>query len=91
MPMVPAGKDEVVMVNGGAGFTANVIDWLADIFAAVEESVTLKITELPLPAPVGVPEIAPVLVLKVSPAGNDPAVMLHVYGLVPPDSPSVAL
>jgi hypothetical protein len=40
-------------------------------------SVTWNVTE-PLLAPVGVPEITPVLALKLSPAGNDPAVMLHV-------------
>jgi hypothetical protein len=40
-------------------------------------------------AVVGVPEITPVLVFSVSPAGSDPAVMLHVYGAVPPTAPSM--
>ncbi len=88
--ITPAGNDAVVMVNAGGAFTVKVIAWLADIFAAVEESVTWKVTELPLPAPVGVPLITPAL-LKLNPAGRVPAVTVQVYGLVPPDSASVAL
>ncbi|HUD68512.1 MAG TPA: hypothetical protein VMQ17_28270 [Candidatus Sulfotelmatobacter sp.] len=90
MPIVPAGNDAVVMLNAGGGFTVKVIALLEDIFTALEESVTWNVTD-PLPPPVGVPEITPVLALKLSPGGNDPAVMLHLYGLVPPDSASVAL
>ena len=78
------------MVNAGGGFTVKAIAWLEDIFTALEESVTWNVTD-PLPPPVGVPEITPVLAVKLSPGGNDPAVTAHVYGLVPPDTASVAL
>ncbi len=37
-----------------------------------------------VPAVVGVPVIAPVELFSVRPAGNDPAVIDHVYGVVPP-------
>ncbi len=87
VPIVPAGKGAGVMVNAGGGFTVTVIAWLADMPVA---SATWKVTE-PLLAPVGVPVIAPVLAFKLNPAGNDPAVTLHVEGLVPPDSLNVAL
>lgn len=76
------------MVNGGGAFTVMVTDWLADILVA---SVIWKVTELLPAGPVGVPVIAPVLVLKLNPVGSVPTVMAYVYGLVPPDSLSVAL
>ena len=60
------------------------------IFPAAEESVTWNVT-VPLPPPVGVPLTIPVLGAKLSPGGNVPLVMLHVNGLVPPDSASVTL
>ena len=50
----------------------------------VAESVTFAV-KLNVPVTVGVPVIAPVLgLLKVRPVGNAPALMLHVYGGVPP-------
>jgi len=36
------------------------------------------------PGVVGVPVIAPVAVLKLSPGGSDPSAMLHFRGAVPP-------
>ena len=87
MPVVPAGKVAVVMVNAGGAVTVIVMLWLAKSFAA---SVTWKVTEL-LPAPVGEPVMAPVLAFKLNPAGSVPAVIDHVYGLVPPDTLNVWL
>jgi hypothetical protein len=88
VPVAPAGRDAVVIVNGGGGFTVKTIGWLvADMPAA---SVTWKVTD-PLLAAVGVPEIAPLLAFKVNPAGSVPAVTVHLYGLVPPDLLKVAL
>jgi hypothetical protein len=75
------------MVNAGGGFTVIVIAWLADSPAA---SVSSNVTELLPAGPVGVPLIVPPL-LKLSPAGSVPEVMVHLYGLVPPDSLKVAL
>ena len=40
-------------------------------------------------AAVGVPGITPVLLFSVSPAGNAPVVMLHLYGVIPPVAASV--
>jgi hypothetical protein len=88
---VPPDRLVVVMVNGGGAFTVTATAWLADIFPALEESVTLKVTELLPAGPVGVPVIAPVLALKLNPAGSVPDVMAYVYGLVPPDSLNVPL
>ena len=38
------------------------------------------------PEPVGVPVIAPVEGLMPSPAGSEPELIDHVYGVVPPDT-----
>jgi len=75
------------MVRVGGGFTVTVRAVLAFTPAA---SATWKVTELLL-VPVGVPVIAPVLLFRLNPRGRVPAVTLQVYGLVPPDSLSVAL
>lgn len=42
-----------------------------------------------VPDAVGVPEIAPDDAVRLNPAGSEPDVMLHVYGVVPPDAASV--
>jgi hypothetical protein len=88
VPVVPAGKELVAMVNAGGAFTVTATAWLADIFAA---SVTWKVTELLPEGPVGIPVIAPVLVFKLNPTGREPEVIAKVYGLVPPDSLRVPL
>ena len=43
-----------------------------------------------VPDPVGVPEITPDEPFSVNPAGSDPLLILHVYGVVPPLACSVA-
>jgi hypothetical protein len=48
------------------------------------ESVSLKVSEVALAVAVGVPVIAPVEVLRVSPAGSVPLVSDQVKGVVPP-------
>lgn len=78
VPITGFGKDVVVIASAAGGFTVKVSVWLAVIFVEVEESVTVKVTELPLPAPVGVPEMTPVLLLKLKPAGRVPEVIAHV-------------
>jgi len=87
VPIIPAAKEVVVIVNAGGGFTVMVIAWMADMPAA---SAILNVTELLL-VPVGVPVIAPVLLFKLKPVGSVPEVTVHMYGLVPPDSLRVAL
>ena len=48
-------------------------------FASVAVTVNVNV-----PAVVGVPEMRPLPVLSDSPVGSAPAVMLYVYGPVPP-------
>ena len=52
-------------------------------------SVTFTVKE-DVPEVVGVPEIAPDEAVKVNPAGSEPLLMLHEYGVVPPVACSVA-
>ncbi len=47
--------------------------------------------KLEVPAAVGVPEICPVEVFNVSPAGSVPTEILHVTGAVPPLDATVAV
>ncbi len=62
---------------------------LAVAVAAVPcESVTVA-AKLEGPALVGLPEITPVLALRVNPAGRLPELMLQVYGASPPAAASV--
>ena len=64
---VPFGKEEVATVSGGGAtkmLRACVADWE---FASVTCTVKLVV-----PVPVGVPEIAPVLGARESPAGREP-------------------
>jgi N-acetylglucosamine-6-phosphate deacetylase len=79
--MEPAGNDVVVIVNGGTAIT--MLRALVAVKAGVLASATCTV-KFEVPAAVGVPEIAPVELASVSPAGNVPAVTLHVYGEMPP-------
>ncbi len=91
MPIIAPGKVAGRIVIAVTAFTENVRSVVADVtFPALEESVTSKVT-VPPPPPVGVPLTTPVLAAKLNPGGNVPFVMLHVNGLVPPDSVRVAL
>ena len=54
------------------------------VFAGLSESVTVTVKFAAGPAVVGVPVIAPVELLRVKPAGSEPAVMANVYGPTPP-------
>jgi hypothetical protein len=47
------------------------------------ESVSLKVT-LEVPAAVGVPVMAPVVALRLRPAGSVPDTMVHISGATPP-------
>lgn len=53
------------------------------VCAGVAESVTWIVNEN-VPAVVGVPVIAPVVVFRVSPGGSEPEVTEKVYGVTPP-------
>ena len=85
--VVPAGN-EVVVTEGGCAAAATVIlrAFVPVLFAA---SVTCTVKE-EVPVAVGVPEITPVDVTRVRPAGNVPALRLQLYGVVPPLACNVA-
>jgi len=53
-------------------------------------SVAVTVNAVTTPGPVGVPEIAPVLALRLRPLGSDPEVTDHEIGAVPPVEASVA-
>lgn len=83
VPSEPAGRVAVVTVTGAV--TEMVSDRVA---VRPAESVTFAVNEV-LPVAVGIPLITPVLPSRVSPAGSEPAEMLHVYGAVPDVAASV--
>jgi len=62
---------------------------LVAVWAGELESVTMAV-KLKVPAVVGVPEMAPVLALRVRPGGRVPVEIDQVYGVVPPLAVSVA-
>jgi hypothetical protein len=75
-----------LIVGDGAGFIVTVA---ASVPVMLLESVTVTV-KLEFPALVGVPESAPAE-LRVRPAGRELAVVLHVYGGVPPVAAKVRL
>ena len=82
---MPFGKEVVVMEGG------NTTVMLSGFVAESELASVTCIVKLVVPVPVGVPEIAPVLGVRTSPAGSDPTETDHVYGVVPPVAASVVL
>ena len=66
-----------------AAATVMLNDFVAVCAVGAVESVTLAV-KLNDPAVVGVPEIVPLAAANVRPAGNAPALMLQLYGVVPP-------
>jgi hypothetical protein len=84
--VTPAGKDAVVIVRAGVIVSDRLRVALA--LVGLVESVTVTFTVL-VPAAVGVPPIAPVAVLSVTPAGKP--VADQVYGALPPVAASVTL
>jgi hypothetical protein len=87
---VPLGSEVVLMDSGGmllATVSASPTDWVC---AGVPESVTENVSDEPLTATVGVPEMTPVAADRVKPAGKAPLAIRHVYGAVPPDAANVA-
>ena len=59
--------------------------------AGEAESVTLNVSDVALPAAVGVPLMTPVAAFKARPAGSVPPARVHVYGVIPPVAASVAV
>ena len=81
VPAVPPGRD-VVVTNGGCAIVATTIlnAFVPVLFAA---SVACTLNDA-VPAVVGVPVICPVELFSERPAGKEPEVTDHVYGVVPP-------
>ena len=84
LPCWAFGREIVVMLTKVVtGATVMVSDLVAVCAVGSVASITLTV-KLKTPEPVGVPEIVPVPALKFTPGGNDPALIDHVYGVVPP-------
>jgi hypothetical protein len=79
--LVPPGK-EVVVIDSPVSATA--IDVVTDLVRAGLEESFIAMVIGKLPPVVGVPETIPVLVARLSPAGNLPEEIDQVYGVVPP-------
>jgi len=79
---VPGGRTvgKSVMVGQAAGLMTKVY-CCKPVQPFWSVAVTVKVN---VPVAVGVPEIRPLLVIGDSPVGSDPAVMVNVYGPVPP-------
>ena len=84
---VPAAN-EVVVIEGGVDATTVRVSGCVAVCDLASVICTVKLV---VPAPVGVPEITPVLGASVSPAGSAPETMDHAYGVVPLVAASVAL
>ena len=80
MPVITAAQSAVIV--GGAMVMPQLLV-VAVAWTPGVESVTLTVKENG-PAEVGVPVMAPVVVLSVRPAGSAPVAMAKVYGAVPP-------
>lgn len=78
--MNAAGKAEMLIENAASARSDN--EAVADC-TGEDESVTLTV-KFDVAAAVAVPIIAPVEAFRLSPAGNEPEVTVHVYGVLPP-------
>ena len=78
MPMDPPASVVVVTLSGGALITMlRFADTLCLVGDSLSVTVTVKLT-VPVRVPLGLPEIAPVLVFNESPAGRLPVVTAQV-------------
>jgi len=81
-PSVPCGRGGGDRVTGGqTGLLMTLVYACKPVQPLESVAVTVKVN---VPAVVGVPDITPVPVLNNIPLGSDPAVMLNIYGAVPP-------
>ncbi len=85
-PDSPLGRP-LVVIDSGAAAMITVKDCE---LVPPAESFTCRVN-VEDPAAAGVPETAPVLLFNASPPGSVPAVIVHVYGAVPPLAPTVVL
>ncbi|CAB4886207.1 unannotated protein [freshwater metagenome] len=85
VPTAPLASDAVVTVTGAA------IVMERDFVATSDAESVILMLKLEVPAAVGLPPISPVDGFSKSPAGSDPLLTLHAYGVVPADPASVWL
>jgi hypothetical protein len=87
VPVVPFGREEVVIVTGCTEVEMVTVNDLVSVSLGDDESATctVKVDE---PAVVGVPESVPPL-LRFRPAGKVPEATLQAYGVSPPDAARV--
>jgi hypothetical protein len=85
---IPFGRDDVVMETGGAAAFTVMLRAAVAVWLAASWTLAVKVL---VPEPVGVPVIAPVLALRIKPAGRVPERIDHVYGWVPPVAVKAAL
>jgi hypothetical protein len=81
------GAIEPVIFRAGGVPLTEILSGCEACSAGEEESVTCTV-KLDRPARVGVPLIVPLL-LRLRPAGNEPDVTVHEYGVVPPEAARV--
>src|SRR5512141_1156412 len=82
----PAGRADVVM-TGEPGGLIRMESCLLPVWVLLSVTVNVGVE---VPVAVGVPESAPVVPFRFTPAGRLPAVTLHVYGGSPPVAERVA-
>jgi hypothetical protein len=73
-------------MSGGAAL-ATVIERFSDDATCVEFATVT--TNADVAGAVGVPEMTPVALARVSPAGRPPPLIVQEYGIVPPDAASL--
>ena len=88
--MLPLGSEALEIAKVGAAALMTMLSAVVTEFGGVAESVTFTAMG-EVPAAVGVPVMAPVLGLKVRPAGRVPVARLQVTAPVPPADCRVAL
>ena len=87
MPTTPSGSEVVVIFS--TRFMTAIVTVVVALCCGVPESVTLNVNGVAATAEVGVPLMAPVAELRVSPEGRVPEVNCQVYGVTPPAAVSV--
>jgi len=73
-----------------AGIAMVMLSWAVTARGGFSESVTCTV-KLDVPIEVGVPEMTPVLAVRVRPDGGEPVTINQEYGAKPPVAENVAL
>ena len=90
VPTCSDGTEAVVTCTGVTAAATVMPSDIVVVCGVEEESLTCTV-KIVVPACVGVPLIWPVDAVRLSPAGNDPELIDHEYGAVPPVAVRIAL